>query len=176
MKHGDPLEEETDVGPLIDLESAERAQAWINEARSGGAEVLVGGGRDGSVVEATVLVGTTPDMKVNCEEVFAPVVTVSKYSDFDDALSAVNDSPYGLQAGVFTHDQRKLWKAFEQLEVGGVIANDVSSFRVDSMPYGGVKESGIGREGVRYAIEEMTEGRLLVAVTATPSRSKNTIL
>lgn len=162
LKHGDPLEEETDVGPLIDLESAERAQAWINEARSGGAEVLVGGGRDGSVVEATVLVGTTPDMKVNCEEVFAPVVTVSKYSDFDDALSTANDSPYGLQVGVFTHDQRKIWKAFEQLEVGAVIANDVSSFRVDSMPYGGVKESGIGREGVRYAIEEMTEGRLLV--------------
>ena len=89
-------------------------------------------------------------------------MTVSKYSDFDDALSTANDSPYGLQVGVFTHDQRKIWKAFEQLEVGAVIANDVSSFRVDSMPYGGVKESGIGREGVRYAIEEMTEGRLLV--------------
>lgn len=162
LKCGDPLDEDTDVGPLIDSDSAKRTQAWIEEACAGGAEVAAGGGRNGPVIEPTVLVGTTSDMKVNCEEVFAPVVTVSQYSDFDDALATINDSPYGLQAGVFTHDQRKIWKAFEQLEVGGVIANDISSFRVDAMPYGGVKESGLGREGVRYAIEEMTEIRLLV--------------
>ncbi len=162
LKSGDPLDEETDVGPLIDQKSAERAEQWIGEAEAAGAEVVVGGGRNGSVVEPTILTGTTSKMKVNCEEVFAPVVTVTCYSEYEDAIRTVNESPYGLQAGVFTNNLKKAWRAFEQLEVGGVILNDISTFRVDAMPYGGVKESGIGREGVRYAIEEMTEPRLLV--------------
>jgi glyceraldehyde-3-phosphate dehydrogenase (NADP+) len=126
-----------------------------------GAKIETGGKRDGSIHEPTVLTNTRHEMKVNCEEVFAPVVIVEPYDDFTDAIRRVNDSPYGLQAGVFTRDVRLLFSAFENLEVGGVIAGDVSAFRIDHMPYGGVKESGLGREGLRYAIEEMTEPRLL---------------
>jgi len=109
-----------------------------------------------------VLLDTTSEMRVNREELFAPATTVRRYADFDEALATANDSPYGLQAGVFTNDLRRVWRAFEALEVGGVIVNDVSGFRVDHMPYGGVKQSGLGREGIRYAIDEMTEIRLLV--------------
>jgi acyl-CoA reductase-like NAD-dependent aldehyde dehydrogenase len=122
----------------------------------------VGGTRRGAVLEPTVLLDTASDMQVNCEEVFAPVVTVRPYDEFDGAVATVNDSPYGLQAGVFTRDVRTAWRAFESLEVGGVALNDISGFRVDHAPYGGVKGSGLGREGVKYAIEEMTELRLLM--------------
>ena len=128
----------------------------------GGAKLLCGGKRNGAMVEPTVLTGTRPDMRVNCAEIFAPVVTVEPYEDFREALRQVNDSPYGLQAGVLTRDAVLIQMAFEELEVGAVIAGDVPSFRVDQMPYGGVKDSGLGREGLRYSIEDMTERRLLV--------------
>jgi glyceraldehyde-3-phosphate dehydrogenase (NADP+) len=124
--------------------------------------LLCGGRRTGQVVEPTVLTGTKPDMKVNCQEVFGPVVTVEPYKDFDQALRQANNSVYGMQAGVFTRDAKLLFQAYEELEVGGVIAGDVPSFRIDQMPYGGVKDSGLGREGLRYAIEEMTEPKLMV--------------
>jgi acyl-CoA reductase-like NAD-dependent aldehyde dehydrogenase len=162
LKTGNPLDESTDVGPMINEDAARRAASWIDEAVRAGAKVATGGKRNGSFLEPTVLTHTRPDMKVSCQEVFAPVVTVEPYDDFGDAIRRINDSPYGLQAGVFTRDAKLLFKAFEELEVGGVIAGDMSSFRIDHMPYGGVKESGMGREGVRYAIEEMTEPRILV--------------
>jgi acyl-CoA reductase-like NAD-dependent aldehyde dehydrogenase len=162
LKAGDPLDEESDLGPLIDEEAAARADVWITEAVSQGAEVATGGERNGAVLQPTVLLRTTSEMKVNCDEVFAPVVTVRPYTDFADALATVNDSPYGLQAGVFTASLARAWEAWETLDVGGVIINDISGYRVDHMPYGGVKRSGLGREGVKYAIDEMTEPRLFV--------------
>src|SRR5271163_2093677 len=159
---GDPLDEATDVGPMISEDAARRASSWIEEAVAGGAKLLAGGGRQGSVLEPTVLTNTRADMKVSCQEVLAPVVIVEAYDEFADAIRRVNDSPFGLQAGIFTRDSKLLFSAFENLEVGGVIAGDMSAFRIDHMPYGGVKDSGIGREGLRYAIEEMTEPRILV--------------
>ena len=162
LKSGDPLDESTDVGPLIRESDAIRTTAWIDEAVRSGARLLCGGRRHNLVVEPTVLTGTRPEMKVNCQEVFGPVVTVEPYKDFDDALRKANHSAFGLQAGVFTRDAKLLFQAYEELEVGGVIAGDVPSFRIDQMPYGGVKDSGLGREGLRYAIEEMTEPKLMV--------------
>ena len=162
LKTGDPLDESSDLGPMIRESDAARATQWVEEAVRGGARLLCGGQRKGSLMEPTVLTGTRPEMKVNCQEIFAPVVTVEAYETFDDALRQVNNSPYGLQAGIFTRDVKRLFTAFEELEVGGLIAGDVPTFRIDHMPYGGVKDSGLGREGLRYAIEEMTEPRLLV--------------
>jgi glyceraldehyde-3-phosphate dehydrogenase (NADP+) len=161
LELGDPLDPKTDVGPLISEDAAKRAEAWITDAVSSGARVRIGGARRGSLLEPTVLTDTRPEQQVNCEEVFAPVTTVSPYRAFDEALARVNDSPYGLQAGVFTRDVGALMRAWARLDVGGVMGNDIPSFRVDRMPYGGAKASGLGREGVRYAIEEMTELRLL---------------
>ena len=162
LKVGDPLDDSTDVGPLIRESDAVRTAVWIDEAVRAGARLLCGGNRKGLIVEPTVLTGTRPDMKVNSQEVFGPVVTVEPYKDFDQALRMVNNSAYGMQAGIFTRDAKLLFQAYDELEVGGVIAGDVPSFRVDHMPYGGVKDSGLGREGLRYAIEEMTEPKLLV--------------
>jgi len=162
LKVGDPLDELTDVGPLIREGDAARASDWIHEAVRGGARLLCGGKRKGSLLEPTVLTGTRPDMRVNCQEIFAPVVTVEPYTDFDSALKAANHSPYGLQAGLFARDAKLIFRAYEELEVGGLIAGDVPTFRIEHMPYGGVKDSGLGREGLRYAIEEMTEPKLLV--------------
>ena len=162
LRTGDPLAEGTDVGPMIDEANAVRAESWLNEAKAAGARLPVGGARRGAVLEPAVVLDSTSEMRVNREEIFAPVTTVRGYRSFDEALGMANDSPYGLQSGVFTHDIRRIWQAFETLEAGGIIVNDVSGFRVDHMPYGGVKQSGSGREGVRYAIEEMTEVRLLV--------------
>jgi len=162
LKTGDPLDESTDVGPLIRESDAQRATDWIQEAVRGGARVLCGGARKESIVEPTVLTGTKPDMKVNCQEIFGPVVTVEPYGEFDEALRQINSSAYGLQAGLFTRDAKLMFQAFEELEVGGLLAGDVPTFRIDHMPYGGVKDSGIGREGLRYAIEEMTEPKLMV--------------
>jgi acyl-CoA reductase-like NAD-dependent aldehyde dehydrogenase len=162
LKTGDPLDESSDVGPMISEAAARRAASWVEEAVAGGAKLIAGGKRMGSVLEPTILTRTQSKMKVNCEEVFAPVVVVEPYDDFPEAIRRVNDSPYGLQAGVFTCDSKLLFTAFEELEVGGVIARDVSAWRIDHMPYGGVKDSGMGREGLRYAIEEMTEPRILV--------------
>jgi len=162
LKVGDPLDESTDVGPLIRESDAIRSADWVQEAVRGGARLLCGGNRKGSVFEPTVLTGTKPEMKVNCQEMFAPVVTVEPYGDFDEALRQVNNSAYGLQAGIFTRDAKLMFQAYEELEIGGLLAGDVPSFRIDNMPYGGLKDSGIGREGLRYAIEEMTEPKLLV--------------
>ncbi len=162
LQIGDPLDETTDVGPLIRESDAIRAADWILEAVRGGARLLCGGARKGSVLEPTVLTGTRPDMKVNCQEIFAPVVTVEPYNEFDEALRQINSSAYGLQAGIFTRDAKLMFQAFEELEVGGLLAGDVPTFRIDHMPYGGIKDSGIGREGLRYAIEEMTEPKLMV--------------
>jgi acyl-CoA reductase-like NAD-dependent aldehyde dehydrogenase len=162
LRVGDPSDESTDVGPMIRATDVERVQQWIKEAVSAGAKVLCGGTAKGSLVMPTLLSATKSKMKVNCEEIFAPVATIEPYEDFEDALARSNNSQYGLQAGLFTHDSRLIFRAFEQLEIGGVIVGDVPTFRVDPMPYGGVKDSGLGREGIRYAIEEMTERRLLV--------------
>ncbi|HWF93109.1 MAG TPA: aldehyde dehydrogenase family protein [Terriglobales bacterium] len=162
LRIGDPLDESSDLGPMIRESDAIRASDWIHEAERGGARVLCGGKRQGPILEPTVLTGTRPEMKVNCQEIFAPVVTVESYDDFSHALRQLNHSAYGLQAGVFTRDAKLLFQAYEELEVGSVIAGDAPSFRIDHMPYGGVKDSGQGREGLRYAIEEMTEPKLLV--------------
>jgi acyl-CoA reductase-like NAD-dependent aldehyde dehydrogenase len=162
LKTGDPLAESTDIGPLIRESDAIRASDWIHEAVRAGARLLCGGQRRGSVLEPTVLSGTRQDMKVNCQEIFAPVVTLEAYDNFSDALKQINNSPYGLQAGIFTRDAKLLFSAYEELEVGALMAGDVPTFRIDHMPYGGVKDSGLGREGLRSAIEEMTEPKLLV--------------
>ena len=162
LRVGDPSAESTDVGPMIRASDVERVQEWIKEAVSSGAKLLCGGTTKGSLITPTLLSATTANMKINCEEIFAPVATIEPYEDFDNALVRVNDSQYGLQAGLFTHDSRLIFRAFDRLEVGGLIVGDVPTFRVDPMPYGGVKDSGLGREGIRYAIEEMTERRLLV--------------
>jgi glyceraldehyde-3-phosphate dehydrogenase (NADP+) len=159
---GDPLDPRTRMGPLIDEAAARRAEAWVREAKGAGATVRTGGTRSGSFFEPTVLTDVTEDMKVTCEEVFAPIVAVSPYDDFDEALRRTNGSPYGLQAGVFSNNLELVYHAYEELEVGGVIINDVNTWRIDSMPYGGVKASGFGREGVKYAMEDFTEPRLLV--------------
>ena len=135
---------------------------WVNEAVEGGAKLLTGGRREGQVYWPTVLTDVTPDMKVCREEVFGPVITVLPYQTFEEALAAVNDSPYGLQAGVFTSSLDRAMLAHREIEVGGIIVNDVSAFRADQMPYGGSKESGYGREGLRFAMEEMTEPRIMV--------------
>jgi len=162
LKQGDPLDESCDVGPMIRESDTIRAYDWVQEAVRGGARLLCGGKRKGSMLEPTVLTSTKPDMKVNCQEIFAPVVTVEPYNDFASALREVNNSAYGLQAGLFTRDAKLIFQAYEELEIGGLIAGDVPTFRIDHMPYGGVKDSGLGREGLRYAIEEMTEPKLLV--------------
>jgi len=162
LKVGDPMDPAVDVGPVIDTASAERIEAWIHEAVEGGARVLTGGTRDGSVIQPTILVDTRADMKVCSQEVFGPVITVEPYQTFEEAIAKVNDSPYGLQAGVFTRDIERAMLAHREIEAGGLIVNDVSAFRADQMPYGGSKESGYGREGLRYAMEEMTEPRIMV--------------
>jgi acyl-CoA reductase-like NAD-dependent aldehyde dehydrogenase len=162
LKLGDPLDEKTDVGPMISEEAARRAEQWIGEAASGGARLLAGGKRRGAFLQPAVLTGTQRQMRVSCEEVFAPMVLVEPYDEFDQALERVNDSRYGLQAGVFTSDARLIFAAYERLDVGGVVAGDIPSWRIDHMPYGGTKDSGVGREGLRPAIEEMTEPKLLV--------------
>jgi glyceraldehyde-3-phosphate dehydrogenase (NADP+) len=161
LKVGDVLDETTNVGPMITVDAAQRAERWIAEAKTGGAEVALGGTRRGAFLDPAVLLNTTAAMRVNCEEVFAPLVTVTAYSRLDEAIAAVNSSPFGLQAGVFTRDVQTLFRLHAELDVGGVNGNDIPGFRVDRLPYGGAKASGLGREGVRYAIEEMTELRVL---------------
>jgi acyl-CoA reductase-like NAD-dependent aldehyde dehydrogenase len=161
LKCGDPLSEDTDVGPMIDEEAAHKIERWIAEASEKGGRIACGGSRRGTMVEPTVLENVDPKLPISCLEAFAPIVVVFRYKDFGEALAAVNNSIYGLQAGVFPNDLKKAFLAFEQLDVGGVIINDIPTFRIDHMPYGGVKQSGFGREGVRYAIEEMTEPKLM---------------
>ncbi len=159
---GNPLEETTIVGCLVDDRAAGKAIELIEEATAAGARLLCGGGREGRVVEPTLIVDATEDLRCSAEEAFAPIVVLSPYDDVDEALARANDSLYGLQAGIFTNDIRIINRAFQRLEVGGLIVNDVNTFRVDQMPYGGAKKSGIGREGLAWAIREMTEERLLV--------------
>jgi acyl-CoA reductase-like NAD-dependent aldehyde dehydrogenase len=168
LKVGDPLDDETDLGPLIDQASAERVEEWLDEARAAGATVLTGGERDGTVWRPTVLADVGEDLRVSCEEVFAPVVGLTRFSDVRDAIDAAGRSEFGLQAGIFTNDVRVVEEAADRIDVGGLMVNDVSTFRIDHMPYGGVKSSGFGREGLRYAIEEMTELKLLAFNSRRP--------
>ena len=162
LKSGDPLDETVTFGPMIDTGNAERVESWIQEAIDGGAQLITGGKRNGTFFEPTVLTQVGSDKKIVCEEAFGPVLVVEPYSDFYQAVETINQSDFGLQAGVFTNQLGKAMRAFNQLEVGGVVLNDVPTFRVDNMPYGGVKDSGFGREGLKYSIEEMTEIKLLV--------------
>jgi acyl-CoA reductase-like NAD-dependent aldehyde dehydrogenase len=166
LVHGDPRLEETFIGPMIDEREARRVEAWVNDAVARGATVLCGGRRRGAMFEATVLENAPRSCDLVREEAFGPVAILSAYDRYEDALAEVNDSRFGLQAGVFTRDLYKAQQAWDDLEVGGVLIGDAPSWRVDNMPYGGVKDSGLGREGVRYAMEDMTEVRLMV--TRTP--------
>ncbi|MBN1337677.1 MAG: aldehyde dehydrogenase family protein [Bacteroidales bacterium] len=162
LKTGNPLDPETDISSMIDVENARRVEEWVDEAIHNGARMLLGGRRNGAFLEPTVLTQTREEMKVCSREIFGPVVTIEPYFDFDEALNRVNGGNYGLQAAVFTNDMRETDKAFHRLRVGGVIINDVPTFRMDHMPYGGIKESGFGREGIKYSILDMTEPRILV--------------
>ena len=162
LRVGDPLDPQTDVGPMVDRAAVERTKRRIDEARSLGGRVLVGGTAEGSCFPPTVLVDTPASARVCREEAFAPLVVAFPFADFGDAVRQVNDSVYGLQAGVFTNDLAHAWSSFEDLQVGGVVVNDVPTYRIDHMPYGGSKDSGQGREGLRYAIEDMTELRIMV--------------
>ncbi|HJP18860.1 MAG TPA: aldehyde dehydrogenase family protein [Nitrospinota bacterium] len=162
LKTGDPLDENTDVGPMISEKEADRVEAWIKEAANNGASILTGGERNKSMLAPTVITDVKPDMKVSCQELFAPVVTLASYSDFHAAVKEVNESEFGLQAGIFCKDLDLIYSAYNELNVGGLVIGDVPTFRIDNMPYGGVKSSGLGREGIRYAIEEMTELKALV--------------
>jgi len=165
LKVGDPLDPDVDVGPVIDAGNAERIEEWLDAAKEAGAEVLTGGERENSVWRPTVLAGAPETARVSCEEVFAPLLGVTKFSDVDKAIDAAGRSQFGLQGGIFTNDVRVIEKAFDRIDVGGLMVNDVPTFRIDHMPYGGVKSSGLGREGLRYAIEEMTELKLLTINT-----------
>jgi acyl-CoA reductase-like NAD-dependent aldehyde dehydrogenase len=162
LKYGDPMDPTVDVGPVIDRDNVARIDEWVQEAVSQGAEVLTGGKADGPFYVPTLLSDVRPEMKVCREEIFGPVVTMMPYQTFEEALAMVNDSRFGLQAGVFTNDINRAFEAHRTLEVGGVIVNDMSAFRADQMPYGGSKDSGFGREGLRFAMEEMTEPRIMV--------------
>ncbi len=162
LRMGNPLSPRTDVNPMITLEEAKRVEGWIKEAQNEGARVETGGVRRGNVIRPTVLTKVDRTMKVSCLEVFAPVAVIDSYETFEEGIEKLNDSIYGLQAGVFTKDVNKAMHAFKKLDVGGVMINDVPTFRVDHMPYGGVKNSGLGREGLKFTIEEMTEIKLVV--------------
>jgi acyl-CoA reductase-like NAD-dependent aldehyde dehydrogenase len=162
---GDPRDPRTVVGPVIDDGAARRVLEWVEEARAGGARVAAGGTREGNVLAPIVLTDAPPSAKVSCAEVFGPVVTVTPFATFEEAVARVNDSPYGLQAGVYTRDLDDALYAFHHLDVGGVLVGDVPTFRLDHLPYGGNRDSGLGREGVRYAMEEITERRLLLVQT-----------
>jgi acyl-CoA reductase-like NAD-dependent aldehyde dehydrogenase len=159
---GDPKNEQTFIGPMIDVKEATRLDNWIQAATASGAKLLCGGKRDGAMLEATLLEGVGRAAKLYTEEAFGPVAIISRFTDFGAALDEVNDSKFGLQAGIFTRDLFKMLEAWDRLDVGGVVIGDVPSYRVDNMPYGGVKDSGLGREGVRFAMEDMTEIRNLV--------------
>ena len=170
LKTGNPLEPDTFIGPLISTEAASRLHAWIGAAVAGGARVLCGGQQNGAMLRATILEGVPTDAEIWANEAFGPVACLSRFENFDRALQEVNNSAFGLQAGVFTRDIYKIQRAWDTLEVGGVVIGDIPNWRVDHMPYGGIKDSGLGREGIRYAIEDMTEIRLLVIRTPPSER------
>ena len=161
LKIGHPFEESTDISSMITEQEAVRVESWIAEARAQGAKLVCGGKRRGATVEPTILAEAPGSARVSCQEVFGPVVTVNRYRTLEEAAALVNDSVYGLQAGIFTRDLERAFRAAREFEVGGVIINDVPMFRADHMPYGGVKESGTGREGPKYAAEEMSEIKLI---------------
>ncbi|MDQ2964650.1 MAG: aldehyde dehydrogenase family protein, partial [Chloroflexota bacterium] len=162
LKVGDPLDPQTDVGPMVDENAAGRTQSWVDEAIALGGKVLVGGKAKGNFFAPTILTDVPPTAQVCSNEAFAPLVVAFPFRDFGDAVRQVNDSSFGLQTGVFTNDLAHAWQGFNELEVGGVIVNDIPTYRIDHMPYGGVKDSGQGREGLRWAIEDMTEIRIMV--------------
>jgi acyl-CoA reductase-like NAD-dependent aldehyde dehydrogenase len=162
LKSGDPADEDVFIGPMIAESEAERLEDWIGRARAAGAEVLCGGTRDGAILEATLLKNVPRDQSLCAEEAFGPVAIIDTFSDFDDALSRTNDSDFGIHAGIFTPSLDHAMRAWDELEVGGVLINEIPSWRVDNMPYGGVKDSGLGREGIRYAMKDMSEIRALV--------------
>ncbi|HEY4633422.1 MAG TPA: aldehyde dehydrogenase family protein, partial [Candidatus Limnocylindrales bacterium] len=162
LKLGDPLDPSTDVGPMVDANAAGRTQRWVDEAVAMGGRLLAGGGADGTYFRPTVLTDVPLAAQVCSNEAFAPLVVAFRFTDLDDAIAQVNDSMFGLQTGVFTNDLAGAWRAFGELDVGGVIVNDIPTYRIDHMPYGGVKDSGLGREGLRWAIEDMTELRIMV--------------
>ncbi len=162
LKFGNPIEESTDVSNMIDEENAKRVESWVNEAVEQGAKIILGGKRNGGYFEPTIITNTTNKMKICSEEIFGPVITIEKYSSFDEAINFVNDTSFGLQVGIFTNLVSEMEDAFNKIDVGGVILNDAPTFRVDHMPYGGIKESGLGREGVKYAILDMMEAKILV--------------
>ncbi len=166
LKVGDPLDPTTDVGPMVDAGQAERTQRWVDEAVAMGGRILAGGRADGSFFPPTVLADVPTTAQVCSNEAFAPIVVAAPFRDLDEAFARVNDSMFGLQTGVFTNDLAGAWRAFGELEVGGVIVNDIPTYRIDHMPYGGVKDSGLGREGLRWAIEDMTELRIMVLAPA----------
>jgi acyl-CoA reductase-like NAD-dependent aldehyde dehydrogenase len=157
LKLGNPLLPDVDVGPMITIGEARRAKNWIDEATSKGAKILIGGNHNNTLFEPTVLTDVSPEMKVVAQEIFAPVVSIIEFENWDQVIDSVNYSKYGLHAGVYTQDVKRAFYAAQNLEVGGVIINDIPTYRADHIPYGGVKESGIGKEGVKYAIEEMTQ-------------------
>jgi acyl-CoA reductase-like NAD-dependent aldehyde dehydrogenase len=161
MVVGDPLDERVDVGPMIDPREVERIEGWVKEAQTGGAKVLTGGRREGPVYYPTVLTDVTPQMKVIAEEAFAPIASVIQCDDFEESLKQANDTPFGLQVGVFTRDINRVFQAVRRLNFGGVMINDTPAFRADHMPYGGNRQSGLGREGVRFAMEDMTNIQLV---------------
>ncbi|MFN3286309.1 MAG: aldehyde dehydrogenase family protein, partial [bacterium] len=167
MVVGDPLDERVDVGPMIDEREAQRIEAWVEEALAGGARVLTGHRRERAVYWPTVLTDVKPEMKVVAQEAFAPVASVIRSDDFEQALEQANATEYGLQAAVFTRDVDRVFRAIRKLNFGGVVINDTPAYRADHMPYGGVRGSGIGREGVRYAIEEMTNIQMVVIRTGS---------
>lgn len=162
LKVGNPMDRDCDVGPMIDEAEAIRAESWVKEALSQGAKLLAGGRREGSIFYPTVLSNVSPDMKVMCNEAFAPLVSIYEYDSFEDAVRMIDDSPYGLQAGIYTNDIKKAFYAVEHIDAGGVMVNDTSIFRMDHTPYGGNKMSGLGREGVRFAIDEMTNIKMIM--------------
>ena len=162
FRSGDPLDEKVTMGPMIDLESAERIESWVNEAVAEGAKIQTGGKRVKNYYPPTILTNVNPNLPVACREAFGPILIVNTYTNFNNAIKAVNNTDFGLQAGVFTNNMNKALGAFNQLDVGGVVINDIPTFRVDNMPYGGVKDSGFGREGIKYSLREMTEIKLLV--------------
>jgi glyceraldehyde-3-phosphate dehydrogenase (NADP+) len=162
LRVGDPLDASTDLGPMVDGAAAERTGRWVDEAVALGGKLLLGGKADGNFFAPTILTDTPVTAQVCSNEAFAPLVVAFPFRDFGDAIRSVNDSFFGLQTGVFTNDLTHAWQAFNELEVGGVIVNDIPGYRADHMPYGGVKDSGLGREGLRWAIEDMTEVRIMV--------------
>ena len=162
FKSGDPLDETVTIGPMINRDNAERIESWVNEAVNTGAKVISGGHRDGAYYSPTILTEVNSKLPLACSEAFGPILIVSSYTDFNDAVKAVNNTSFGLQAGVFTNQMNKALIAFNRLDVGGVVINDIPTFRVDNMPYGGIKDSGFGREGIKYSLQEMTEIKLLI--------------